>query len=83
MFLTLVLISLAYLIIILLEVPRLVTQRRWRELVVVTLLLLPAMAYSYGLALGLNSLPNPAQFIEAALKPLADQLVSLLGTAQK
>ena len=80
MALTLILITLAYILIIALEVPRLLAQKKWRELTAFSLLLLPAMAYSYGIAFDVH-LPNPTRMIEGIFKPLALQLEKIFGTA--
>lgn len=79
MLFNLLLITLAYIIIILLEVPRLVVQKMWRDLAAFSLLLLPAIVYSYGLALDID-MPNPTKLIEIIFEPLAKQLEQILGT---
>ncbi|ABO48602.1 conserved hypothetical protein [Desulforamulus reducens MI-1] len=79
MLFNLLFISLAYIIIIILEVPRLVVQKMWRDLLAFSILLLPAMVYSYGLALDID-MPNPTKLIEVIFEPLAKQLEQLLGT---
>lgn len=81
MFLTFILVTLAYMIIILLEVPRLVVQKKWRDLAAFSFLLLPAMLYSYGITLDLNP-PNPTDLIIKLFHPLATGLGQLLTPAQ-
>lgn len=78
MFLTLLLITVAYIIIIWLEVPRLVVQRKWRDLAAFFCLLLPAMVYSYGITLDLK-LPNPTDLIVTVFEPLALRLEQILA----
>ncbi|GAB6159175.1 hypothetical protein JCM39194_23750 [Desulfotomaculum varum] len=77
----LLLITLAYIIIIALELPGLLVRRRRRELLAFGLLLLPAMLYSYGLVLDLP-LPNPSDWLTAVLQPLAMQMEHMFGTAK-
>ncbi|GAB6179065.1 hypothetical protein JCM14036_03840 [Desulfotomaculum defluvii] len=81
MFITLFLITIAFLTIIFLEVPRLILQKKWRDLAAFSTLLLPAILYSYGITLDLN-LPNPTDLIAFIFEPLAKSLTSLLGTPQ-
>lgn len=78
MFFTILLVTVAYIIIILLEVPRLVLQKKWRDLTAFSFLLIPAIIYSYGITLDLN-LPNPTDFITLVFKPLAKSLGQFLG----
>jgi len=75
------LITLAYAIIIILEVPRLVAQKRWKDLGAFWLLLAPAMIYGYGMVFDLK-LPNPTDFLEAVFKPAAMKMESFFGTAK-
>lgn len=81
MFFTLLWITLAYIIIILLEVPRLVVQKKWRDLAAFSFLLLPAILYSYGITLDLH-LPNPADSIIRIFGPLAMDLEQILRLTQ-
>ncbi|SHK33709.1 hypothetical protein [Desulforamulus aeronauticus] len=81
MFFTLLLVTVAFIIIILLEVPRLVVQKKWRDLAAFSFLLLPAIVYSYGITLDVN-LPNPTHLIIKLFDPLALRLEQLLGTTQ-
>lgn len=78
MFLSLLLITLTYLLMIWLEVPRLVVQKKWRDLTAFTCLLLPAVVYSYGIILDLP-LPNPTDLIVSIFEPLAMRLEQVLG----
>lgn len=81
MFLTILLITLAYIIIIWLEVPRLVVQKKWRDLVAFSVLLIPGIIYSYGISLDLN-LPNPTDLISLIFEPVAKSLEQVFGTPQ-
>ena len=81
MFLTLLLVTLAYVLIVILEVPRLVAQKKWRDLVAFSVLLIPAVIYSYGITLDLN-LPNPTDLIIHIFKPLAKSLELMFGNTQ-
>lgn len=81
MFLSILLLSVAYLIMIWLEVPRLVIQKKWRDLTAFSVLLLPAIVYSYGIVLDLK-LPNPTDLITLIFEPLAKSLGQVLGTTQ-
>lgn len=58
-----------------------VRKKLWRQLAAFSVLLLPAIVYSYGMVLDAD-LPNPSRLIEAMIKPLAQQLEQLLGTKQ-
>lgn len=78
MFLSLLLITLTYLLMIWLEVPRLVVQKKWRDLTAFTCLLLLAVVYSYGIILDLP-LPNPTDLIVTIFEPLAMRLEQVLG----
>lgn len=81
MFFTLLLLTVAYLIMILLEVPRLVVQKKWRDLAAFSVLLVPAIIYSYGISLDLN-LPNPTDLIKLIFEPLAKSLEQFFQTPQ-
>ncbi len=67
------LLGFVFLIIIYLEAPPLVKNKRWRELVAFAVYLLVGMAISVPLVLGFE-LPSPAKAIEAVYKPLASWL---------
>ncbi|CCO08554.1 hypothetical protein [Desulforamulus hydrothermalis] len=77
----LLLLTFAYAMIIALELPRLLARRHRRELLAFGLLLLPAMLYGYGLVFDLP-LPNPSDWLTAALKPLAMHMEQVFGTAK-
>lgn len=79
MILTLLLVTLAFGFIIYLELPGLLAKKCWRQMVAFSVLLVPAMLYSYGIIFDLD-LPNPSRFIEALFDPLATMLESFLGT---
>lgn len=78
---TVILLTLAYGIIIYLEVPRLLADKKWKHMAVFTLLLLPAMVYSAAMTFDVI-LPNPTVFITTIFKPLSEQLAKLLSTKQ-
>lgn len=68
-----VLVVLAFLAIILLEVPGLVKKKMWRELVAFSVYLSIGMALSIPQVLGVK-LPNPTRAIEALVRPLSELL---------
>ena len=68
-----VLLVIVFIVIILLEAPRLVKKKMWRELVAFSGYLLLGMALSIPMVLGIK-MPNPSNFIEAVFKPLAELL---------
>lgn len=63
--------------VVLIEVPGLVRRRMYRELAAFLGLLAVAMVYSFGLALHW-SLPNPAKITEALFRPVTRMLEHLL-----
>jgi hypothetical protein len=67
------LLSLVFLIIIYLEVPPLVKNKSWRELIAFAVFLWLGMFLSVPLVLGFD-LPSPTKAIEAIFKPLANWL---------
>ena len=67
------LLGFVFLFIIYLQVPPLVKNKMWRELIAFTVFLFLGMALSIPLVLGYD-LPSPAKAIEAIFKPLADWL---------
>ncbi|MCL5290879.1 MAG: hypothetical protein ACOY35_11215 [Bacillota bacterium] len=77
---TFILLSVIYAAIIFGEVPRMVSQQRWRELLVFSILLLPAITYSYAMTLDII-LPNPTVFISKIFAPVYEQLARFLSTS--
>ncbi|MDA8212372.1 MAG: hypothetical protein M0021_10930 [Clostridia bacterium] len=68
-----VLLITAFLIIILIDVPRLVKGRMWRELAAFSVFLLIGMALAIPQTLG-KKVPNPNTLIEAIFKPAVEWL---------
>ncbi len=66
-------IIMAFLVIILLEVPGLVSKKMWRELTAFAALLIIGMALSITHTLGVM-IPNPNKYIEILFKPLVEWL---------
>ncbi|MBE3586212.1 hypothetical protein [Desulfofundulus thermocisternus] len=72
------LLSLFFIIIIALQVPSLVKQKMWRELVAYSVLMVVAMFYSFGLALDMP-LPNPARVVEIVFTPVTSMIHKVLS----
>ncbi|MDK2888973.1 MAG: hypothetical protein PWP72_1851 [Thermoanaerobacter sp.] len=72
------LLSLLFIAIIVLQVPPLVKQKMWRELVAYSVLMVVAMFYSYGLALNIP-LPNPARVVEIVFTPVTSMIQKVLS----
>ncbi len=64
------LVSLVFIAIIALELPKLLKQKKWRDIAVFSALLLIGMIYSYGQILDLP-LPNPTDAIDAIFEPIS------------
>lgn len=71
------LLVLVFVIIILLEVPRLLKEKMWRELTVFFVLLVIGMIYSFGQFLDLP-LPVPTKGIEFLFRPVSNFFNNLL-----
>ncbi|MHB1418676.1 MAG: hypothetical protein ACYCX4_03680 [Bacillota bacterium] len=59
------------------QVPGMVRQKMWRELIVYSVLLMIGMVYSLGIALDL-SLPTPVKGLQLVYDPLAKMILKLL-----
>ncbi|WP_148132539.1 hypothetical protein [Candidatus Formimonas warabiya] len=70
--------SVLFLIIIALEVPRLVKGKMWRELVVFSVLLLAGAGLSYALALNIP-VPNPTNVMEKLFEPVSQWIDKVLS----
>jgi len=68
-----VLLTMAFIGIILFEVPGLIKQKMWRELAAFSFYLSIGMAMSIPQVLGII-LPNPSKAIEVLIKPVSDLL---------
>ncbi len=68
------LLILVFLFIIYLQVPPLVKNKMWRELIAFAVFLWLGMVLAVPLVLGFN-LPSPTKAIEAIFKPLANWLI--------
>lgn len=77
---TFIFLTVIYVAIIFLEVPRLVSQQRWRELLAFSVLLLPAITYSYAMTFDVV-LPNPTVYITKIFTPVYERLATLLSTS--
>jgi hypothetical protein len=76
------LLALIILGIIAYEVPGLIKERMWRELIAFSVLLLIGMIYSYGQVLAL-SLPNPATVLDFLFQPVSQYLDKILQGTPK
>ncbi len=68
-----VLLIIAFIGIILFEVPGLIKQKMWRDLVAFSIYLFIGMALSIPQVLGII-LPNPSKAIEVIIKPVSELL---------
>jgi len=67
------LLSLLYLGIIVAEVPPLIHQKAWKDLIVFSVILLIGVIYGYGMLANL-SLPQPANGIKYVFEPVSRHL---------
>lgn len=73
-----ILLSLLFLIIIVLEVPRLYIKKMWREMAAFWAVTLGAMIYSYGLVFNLP-LPNPNLCLVKIFTPVMTWIENFFG----
>jgi hypothetical protein len=73
MIITLIILPLIFGTLIYLQVVPKFKNKKWHEVIVYLILLLPGILYSYGLALGID-LPNPSDFINLILKPISKSI---------
>ncbi|HHV06999.1 MAG TPA: hypothetical protein GXX69_02115 [Firmicutes bacterium] len=64
------LLILIYLAVIAFEIPKLVREKKWRDLVVFSLFMLLAVGLSLPMAMGVE-IPNPTRYITRILAPIS------------
>lgn len=69
-----VLLVLVYLTVIALEVPKLITEKKWRDLLVFAIFMLAAIGLSLPLAIGIK-IPNPSRHISRFLAPISKAIM--------
>lgn len=70
------LLILLYLAVIAFEVPRLIKEERWRELIAFSVFMAVAIAVSLPLALGVK-LPNPTKLLAQIFGPLSEAVFGI------
>ncbi|NLG86404.1 MAG: hypothetical protein GX489_04215 [Firmicutes bacterium] len=68
------LLILLYLAIIAFETPKLVKEKKWRDLLVFSLFMLAAIGLSLPVAMGVN-IPNPSRYITRFFAPLSKAIM--------